>query len=421
MQRAGAIRPVGERSNAMPIKTIDDLKLRGQRVLIRVDFNVPLDAGRVTDDTRLRATLPTIQKVVADGGRAVLVSHLGRPKGRVQPDFSLKPVAEHLSGLLSRPVAFVDDCIGDIAQQAVAKLGDGDICLLENARFHPGETSNDPEFAKQLATLGDLYINDAFGSAHRAHASTEGVTHFIAEAAAGYLLQRELDYLGQLLASPKRPFVALLGGSKVSGKLEVITHLMSVVDTFLIGGGMAFTFLKAQGHTIGKSLVENDLVETAQSILKLAEEKQCKFLIPTDCVIAPDLSGTTEATTVDVQAIPDDQAGYDIGPASVSAFATELRSAGTIFWNGPMGVFEKPPFDAATAALANTVAAATDDGTISVVGGGDSVAAVHQAGIAERISHISTGGGASLEFMEGKILPGVAALNDRTGVAPVRT
>ncbi|HUU45743.1 MAG TPA: phosphoglycerate kinase [Acidobacteriota bacterium] len=400
--------------------TIDDVDLAGRRVLMRVDFNVPLTDTGVADDTRIRATLPSIRKVIGDGGRAVLVSHLGRPKGKTKPEYSLAPVAAHLSALLGRPVLFGEDCVGPKAAAVVDRLGDGDLCLLENLRFHPGEENNDPEFARQLAAWGDVYINDAFGTAHRAHASTVGVTEHIPICAAGYLMKRELEYLGRLLADPKRPFVALLGGSKVSGKLEVITHLLETVDAILIGGGMAFTFLKAQGKEVGRSLVEDNLVDTARAILRQVEQGGCRLILPTDCVAAPDLEGASKPMTVSIDGIPHNHAGYDIGPESVRAFATELAGAGTIFWNGPMGVFETPPFDTATVALAQAIAAATDRGAISVVGGGDSVAAVHAAAVAERISHISTGGGASLEFMEGKVLPGVAALSDRKAAASVR-
>jgi len=396
-------------------KTIDDIAhlMRGKRVLVRVDFNVPLKSGRVTDDTRLTASLPTICKLRDSGARAVLVSHLGRPKAKPTPEYSLAPVAQHLSGLLGTAVPFAEDCIGPKAATVVERLRDGELCLLENLRFHPGEEKNDPEFARQLAAWGDIFVNDAFGTAHRAHASTEGVTHFIKTSVAGYLMQRELDYLGRLLSSPKRPLVALLGGAKVSGKLEVLANLMKTVDTFLIGGGMAFTFLKAQGHAIGRSMVEDDLLDTARQVLHDAGSKKKKFLLPSDCVAASDLKGTGQPVITGVQQFPAGLAGYDIGPQTTKAFSAELKQAGTIFWNGPMGVFETPPFDAGTKAVAYAVAEATDASATSVIGGGDSVAAVHQLGVADRISHISTGGGASLEFLEGKVLPGVAALNDR--------
>ena len=394
-------------------KTIDDIVLAGKRVLLRVDFNVPLDGGRVTDDTRLSASLPTIRKLTESGARAVLVSHLGRPKGQVKPEFSLRPVAVRLGELLGRPVPFAEDCIGDRATVVVNALRDGDICLLENLRFHPEEEKNDAEFSRQLAAWGDVYVNDAFGSAHRAHASTEGITRFIKIAVAGYLMEKELNYLGNLLVSPKRPFTALLGGAKVSGKLEVITHLMKTVDTFLIGGGMAFTFLKAQGKEVGKSLIETELIDTAAQILTEAASLKKKFLLPCDFVAAKDLKDSGRPVIVDGDKLGADLAGYDIGPRTAKQFATELKAAGTIFWNGPMGVFESELFGSGTIVVSHAVADATDKGAVSVVGGGDSVAAVHKTNVASRISHISTGGGASLEFIEGKTLPGVAALNDR--------
>ena len=394
-------------------KTIDDVVLVGKRVLLRVDFNVPLDAGRITDDTRLAASLPTIRKLSESGARTVFVSHLGRPKGQAKPEFSLRPVAARLGELLGRPVPFAEDCIGAAAATVVNALRDGDICLLENLRFHPEEEKNDPEFARQLAAWGEIFVNDAFGSAHRAHASTEGVTRFIKTSVAGYLMQKELTYLGNLLLSPKRPFTALLGGAKVSGKLEVITNLMNTVDVFLIGGGMAFTFLKAQGKEVGKSLVEMDLIGRAGQILADAARLKKKFLLPCDFVAAKDLKDPGRPVIVDGDKLGADQAGYDIGPRTAREYSTELKAAGTIFWNGPMGVFENPIFESGTIVVSHAVAEATDKGAISVVGGGDSVAAVHKTNVASRISHISTGGGASLEFIEGKMLPGVAALNDR--------
>jgi phosphoglycerate kinase len=394
-------------------KTIDDIALAGKRVLLRVDFNVPLDGGRVADDTRLSASLPTIRKLSESGARTVLVSHLGRPKGQTKPEFSLRPVAVRLGELLGRMVPFGEDCIGDRAAVVVNALRDGDTCLLENLRFHSEEEKNDAEFSRQLATWGNVFVNDAFGSAHRAHASTEGVTRFIKIAVAGYLMEKELNYLGSLLVSPKRPFTALLGGAKVSGKLEVITNLMRTVDTFLIGGGMAFTFLKAQGKEVGKSLVEPDLVGTAGQILTDAARLNKKFLLPCDFVAAKDLKDPGRPVIVDGDKLSAELAGYDIGPRTAKQYVTELKSAGTIFWNGPMGVFESEPFESGTIVVSHAVADATDKGAVSVVGGGDSVAAVHKANVASRISHISTGGGASLEFIEGKTLPGVAALNDR--------
>ncbi len=396
-------------------KTIDDIidRVRGKRVFVRVDFNVPLADGKVTDDTRLQAAIPTVRKLSEAGARVILASHLGRPKAGPEPKYSLRPVAEHFSRLLGRPVAFSEDCIGLKPENTVRSLSDGEVCLLENVRFHAAEEKNDPEFARRMAALADLYVNDAFGSAHRAHASTEGITKFLRTAVAGYLMEKELDFLGRLLGNPKRPLVAILGGAKVSGKLEVLTHLMKTVDLFLIGGGMAFTFLKAQGKPIGKSLCEEDLVDTARRIIHDAERNGKRIILPWDCVVAKDLSPDSHPQIVAVESIPDDMAGYDIGPHTFKDFDDALQGAGTVFWNGPMGVFETPPYDEGTKAVAQSVANASDLGAISVVGGGDSVAAVHQAGVETHISHISTGGGASLEFLEGKTLPGVAALNDR--------
>lgn len=393
-------------------KTVDDIPLKGKRVLVRVDFNVPLEGGAVTDDTRIRASLPTIRKIAADGGRAILMSHLGRPKGGPKPEFSLRPVAAHLAKLLGSPVGFAEDCVGPKAESSVAALSDGGICLLENVRFHAEEEKNDPDFARGLASLGDVFVNDAFGSAHRAHASTEGITRFVSVSAAGYLMQKEIEYLGCLLTSPKRPFVAILGGAKISGKLEVISHLLGKVDSLLIGGGMAFTFIKAQSGRVGRSLLEEDLIHIARQTLDAALSQGTKILLPVDCLAASDLKNAGTPLTVPANAIPDNLAGFDIGPRTQEQFAAALDGAGTIFWNGPMGVFEHPPFDTGTKFMAEVVGTATARGSISVVGGGDSVAALQGIGLAERISHISTGGGASLEFMEGKLLPGVAALSE---------
>lgn len=396
-------------------KTIDDIldRLPGKRVLVRVDFNVPISNGSVGDDTRLTAAIPTIKKLSESGAKVILASHLGRPKGGPEAKYSLRPVATRFSQLIDKPVAFSEDCIGLKPENTVRGMKNGDICLLENVRFHAAEEKNDAEFARRLAASADIYVNDAFGSAHRAHASTEGVTKFLRTAVAGYLMEKELDYLGRLLTNPKRPLVAVLGGAKVSGKLEVLTNLMNVVDVVLIGGGMAFTFLKAQGKPIGKSLCEDDLVDTARLILHDADKNGKRIILPWDCVVAKDLAPDSQQRIVAVESIPDDMAGFDIGPHTIKDFDEALHTAGTIFWNGPMGVFETPPYDEGTKAVAAIVAQATDAGAISVVGGGDSVAAVHQAGVSGHISHISTGGGASLELLEGKTLPGVAALNDK--------
>lgn len=396
-------------------QTIDDIidRFPGRRVLVRVDFNVPISDGVVGDDTRLRAAIPTIKRLSDTGAKVILASHLGRPKSGPEAKYSLRPVAARFAELIGKPVAFSEDCIGLKPENTVRAMGPGDICLLENVRFHAAEERNDPEFARRLAASADIYVNDAFGSAHRAHASTEGVTKFLRTAVAGYLMEKELDYLGRLLTNPKRPLVAILGGAKISGKLEVLKHLMQTVDVFLIGGGMAFTFLKAQGKPIGKSLCESDLVDTARLILHDADKNGKRVILPWDCVVAKDLSPEALRQIVAVEATPDDMAGFDIGPHTIKDFDEALQTAGTIFWNGPMGVFETPPYDEGTKAIAQSVAHATDVGAISVVGGGDSVAAVHEAGVADHISHISTGGGASLEFLEGKALPGVAALNSK--------
>jgi phosphoglycerate kinase len=395
-------------------KSINDIDVKGKRVLVRVDFNVPLDEKQnITDDTRMVESLPTIKKIIADGGKVILMSHLGRPKGKPKPEFSLKPVAEHLSKLLGKPVAFATDCIGAPAQSAVAKMQNGDCLLLENLRYHNEEEANDEGFAKQLASLGDVYVNDAFGSAHRAHASTEGVTKFLKVAVAGYLMQKELDFLGSAIEKPVRPFVAILGGAKISGKIDVIQNLLAKVDTLIIGGGMAYTFFKAQGLEIGKSLLEEDKVELAKKILDEAGKSKVKFLLPVDCVVASDFKNEAEKKVVAKNAIPADWQSLDIGPESVALFSKEILGAKTVVWNGPMGVFEMPNFAVGTKAIAKALVEATKRGTITIIGGGDSAAAITQAGYAKDVSHVSTGGGASLEFLEGKVLPGVAALNEK--------
>jgi len=394
--------------------TIKDLDLRGKRVFIRVDFNVPLKDGVVTDDTRIRETLPTLKLAIEKGARLVLASHLGRPKGGPDPKYSVQPAAKKLEDLLGRPVAFGKDCIGPGVEGQSKALRDGEVLVLENVRFHPEEEKNDEAFSKQLAALCDgLFVCDAFGSAHRAHASVVGITKFVEKAAAGLLMEKELAYLGKAVTNPARPFVAIIGGAKVSDKIEVVENLMKIADAMLIGGGMAYTFLKAQGLEIGKSLVEDDKLDLARKILADANAKNFKFLLPVDHVTAPEFKADAHATIGDVTATPADQMGLDIGPKSISAYAVEIAKAKTIVWNGPMGVFEMPAFAKGTLEVAKAVAAATDSGAVSIIGGGDSVAAAHQSGVADKISHISTGGGASLEFLGGRKLPGVEALTNR--------
>ena len=399
--------------------SIRDLDLKNRRVFIRVDFNVPLDEhGRVTDDTRIVETLPTIDYALQHRAHVILASHLGRPKGKPNPKMSLRPVAEHLRILLDKTksrdcnVGFSPDCVGWEAEEMVKKLEPGQVLLLENLRFHPEEEANDEKFAKSLAKLAELYVNDAFGAAHRAHASTVGITKFVSKSAAGLLLEKELQYLGKVLANPERPFIAILGGAKVSDKIEVIRNLMPKVDALLIGGAMAYTFMKAEGREVGKSLVEDDKLELARQLMAEAKSKGMTFLLPADEVVADKIDPAAQATVIDAsQPIPTTKMGLDIGPKTRQRYAEEIAKAKTILWNGPMGVFEVAPFAQGTIAIAQAIA--KNRSATSIVGGGDSVAAVHQAGVADKITHISTGGGASLEFLEGKKLPGVEALTDK--------
>ncbi len=397
--------------------SIKDVDIAGKRVFIRVDFNVPLKDGKVEDDTRIRASLPTIEYAIDKNARIILASHLGRPKGERVEKYSLLPVAEHLAELLKKPVAFADDCVGPPGEKVEA-MNDGDVLLVENLRFHKEEEANDEEFAKQLAGLCDLYVNDAFGAAHRAHASTVGITKFVSVAAAGLLMQKELEYLGKVITNPEHPFVAILGGAKVSDKIPVIEALIERgVDRLLIGGAMAYTFLKAEGFTVGKSLVEDEMLDTAREIKKRVEEKGIELLLPTDHQVVdsyePIKGGKVLAKTIPIEFTNLGHAGMDIGVETVEHFSRALADAKTIIWNGPMGVFEEPPFDQGTIGIARAVAEAADRGAIVIVGGGDSVAAVSKAGVADHITHISTGGGATLEFLAGKELPGVAALTDK--------
>lgn len=394
--------------------SIRDLELAGKRVFIRVDFNVPLDGGNVSDDTRITSAIPTIQFAVDKGAKVILASHLGRPKGQRNPKYSLKPVADHLAKLLGCEVAFANDCIGEEAAKVVNGLKDGQIAVLENLRFYAEEEGNDPKFAEQLASLCDVYVNDAFGTAHRAHASTEGMTKFVSQAAAGFLMEKELRYLVETLSNPRRPFVVILGGAKVSDKIQVIENLLKSADAVLIGGAMAYTFLKAQGLETGKSLVEADKTDLASQLEISAKERKVRLQLPTDHVVAANPDDGINAKNVGVDATPADLMGLDIGTATQAAYSEIIGSAQTIIWNGPMGMFEKAPFDQGTRTVAKAVAEASEkNNATSIIGGGDSVAAIHESGLADKITHISTGGGATLELLAGDVLPGVAALTEK--------
>jgi phosphoglycerate kinase len=389
-------------------KTVKDIDVKGKRVLVRVDFNVPMENGQVTDDRRIQAALPTIEYLLEQGAGLVLMSHLGRPKDAPDPKFQLDPVGIRLSQLLGRPVNKLDDCVGPAVEAVVKAMQPGDITLLENTRFHQGEKKNEAAFAGQLARLGQVYVNDAFGSAHRAHASTAGVTDTLRPAVAGFLLEKELEYLGGVLANPAQPFLAILGGAKISDKISVIENLLGQVDTLLIGGGMANTFFVAQGYDVGASLVEQQAIDTAR---KLLDDQADKLILPVDCTVAAEFKAGAEAKVVPVDEVPRGWLILDIGPATIAHFANRLAAAKTVVWNGPMGVFEFPRFATGTFAIAKALAGLEEATTI--IGGGDSAAAAQQSGLAGKLSHISTGGGASLEFLEGKILPGVAALDDK--------
>ncbi|TDL32532.1 phosphoglycerate kinase [Jeotgalibacillus sp. S-D1] len=391
-------------------KSMKDIELKGKRVFTRVDFNVPMNEGNVSDDTRIRAALPTIKHLVEAGAKVILASHLGRPKGEVVEELRLTPVAKHLGELLGKDVKKVDEAYGDQAKQAVEELQEGDVLVLENVRFYPGEEKNDQELAKEFAALADVYVNDAFGAAHRAHASTAGIAQHL-PAVSGLLMEKELDVLGKALSNPERPFTAIIGGAKVKDKIGVIDNLLDNVDNLIIGGGLAYTFLKAQGHEIGKSLLEEDKIDLANQFIKKAEDKGVKFYMPVDIVVADDFSDSANTKEVAVDSIPSDWEGLDIGPKTRELYSNVIKDSKLVIWNGPMGVFELETFANGTKAVGQALADAED--TYSVIGGGDSAAAVEKFGLADKMSHISTGGGASLEFMEGKELPGVTALNDK--------
>lgn len=391
-------------------KTINDLHVKGKRIFCRVDFNVPMDGGAIADDTRIRAALPTIRHLTGHGAIVILASHMGRPKGKVVEELRLEPVAKRLEELLGKTISYSKEVIGEDVEKQISKLREGDILLLENVRFHPGEEKNDPELARSFANLADLYVNDAFGTAHRAHVSTEGVAKFL-PSAAGFLMEKELEVLGNALSNPQRPFTAIIGGAKVKDKIGVIDNLLEKVDHLVIGGGLAFTFVKAQGHEIGDSLLEEDKIELAQSFMEKAKEKGVQFLLPIDAVVADSFSENAHIQIVDIEHIPAGWQALDIGPKTAKLYSDVIKKSKLVIWNGPMGVFEMEPFAQGTKEVAKALAEA--DNTYSIIGGGDSARAVEHFGLSEKMDHISTGGGASLEFMEGKHLPGIAALDDR--------
>ncbi len=396
----------------MAVKSVEDIELKGKHVIVRCDFNVPLDSEQnITDEKRIVSSLPTIKYILDKGGKLILMSHLGRPKGTVVPEMSLAPVAVCLSKHLGVKVTLAPDCIGPEVEALVSGMSEGDIVLLENLRFHNEETANDAGFAKSLAALADVYVNDAFGTAHRAHASTEGITNYIDVVGCGYLMKKELDFLYGALEKPKRPFVAIIGGAKISGKIEVIEALLDKADTLLIGGAMTYTFYKAMGLEVGGSLVEEDKIELAGEIMKKGEASDCEFLLPVDCMVADKFEQGARTKFVGRDGIPSDWMSPDIGPETITLYASKIKTAGTVVWNGPMGAFEMEAFAGGTRAVAEALAEATDGGTVTIVGGGDSAAAMAKFGLEDRISHISTGGGASLELLEGKILPGVKGLD----------
>ncbi len=402
--------------NALNKKTVDDINVKGQKVLVRCDFNVPLKEGVITDENRIVAALPTIKKLIADGGRVILCSHLGKPKGEPKPELSLAPVAKRLSELLGKEVVFAadDNVVGENAKRAVDNMKDGDVVLLQNTRYRAEETKNGEEFSKELGSLADIFVNDAFGTAHRAHCSTVGVVSYVKEAVAGYLIGKELKYLGNAVDAPVRPFVTILGGAKVADKLSVIENLLNKADTLIIGGGMAYTFLAAKGYGVGNSLLDKEKIDYCRDMLKKAEEKGVKILLPIDCVIIKEfpspIDAPIETSVVDADKIPDGFEGADIGPKTAELYANEVKSAKTVVWNGPMGIFENPTLAKGTIAVAKSLA---ETDAVTVIGGGDSAAAVNNLGFGDKMTHISTGGGASLEFLEGKELPGIAALNDK--------